>query len=140
MKTVIVVILVIVALASLVSITINARTPTGVYSTIGPMLDTPVGIKQDFRVNCGTSATDLLVPMDGGTAGYPMPASAVYVAPTAGSTVLVRVGTTDVTTSTGFQIGTDARDGVGVSLDAKGPLRCISEGAAQQVDVIVGRQ
>ena len=112
---------------------------------VEPMLTNPVALKRSFHVNCasvdaGTAVTDVLVPMDGGTSGNPMPASTVYVAPVASSSVKVRVGSSDVTASTGFQVGTSARDGAGVSMDAKGPIRCKSEGAAQKVDVIVGVQ
>jgi hypothetical protein len=67
-------------------------------------------------------------------------ADTIYVAPTSGSAVTVRVGPRDVTSSTGFIVGTGARDGVGVSLDAKGNVFCTSTGAAQDVDVVTGKR
>lgn len=112
--------------------------------TIQPLLDTPIVLQQNYRVNCGASTdpapTDLLVPMDGGVAAYPIVAETVYVAPIVGSSVNVRVGNTSVNANLGFNIGASGRDGPGVSMDAKGPLRCQSTGAAQQVDVITGRR
>lgn len=120
---------------------VRARADT---QQVGPMLANPVVIQQDYRVSCGTvdggAATDCAVPMDGGSAANPVKGESWYIAPIAGSSVNVRVGTTDVTSSTGFEVGASGRDGAGISMDARGPIRCKSEGAAQQVDVIVGRQ
>jgi len=109
--------------------------------TIGPRLSAPVKLRRSYRINCssvdaGSTVADCLIPVDGGvTVG---PASSVYVAPTAGSSVKVRVGSADVTSATGFEVGTGARDGVGVTVDAAG-CWCKSEGAAQAADVVVAQ-
>lgn len=109
---------------------------------VGPRLASPVKLRRSFKINCGTvdggAAVECGVPLDGGTAGQPVPASSIYVAPNAGSTVKVRVGASDVSSSTGFQVGTGARDGVGVTVDAAG-CWCKSEGAAQAADVVLAQ-
>lgn len=120
-------------------------------SFVAPMLIVPADpfpVVQggQWTINCssvdaGTAVADLLAP-DGGVTKR---VDTVYVAPVVGSSVKVRVGYAadiggaDLTASTGFELGSGARDGVGVSLNARGRLRCKSEGAAQLVDVIAGR-
>lgn len=123
--------------------------------TVSPLLAGALNTGGQWRVLCasmdGGAPTDLMVPTDGGTAGIRVPAEAIYVAPTEGSSVNVHVGfnTTSagrpsgaISASTGFIVGTTGRDGVGVSLDAKSGSNpaCLSSGAAQAVDVIAGRQ
>lgn len=109
----------------------------------------PLRSGTQFRVNCpqvdGGTVADLLVPMDGGIAGARVRTDSIYVAPVSGTTQLrVGFGST-LTPSKGFELGlagSSARDGVGVTLDlteASLPT-CVSEGNAQQVDVITGRQ
>lgn len=123
-------------------------------AAIGPMAPSgPTRVGRQYRVSCesqtdGGSPVELLVPMDGGTAGKPIEADDIYVAPIKSSTVNVRVGfgktgADKLTSSTGFEVGnTSARDGTGVSLNATSSAvpTCISDGARQQVDVIMGRQ
>ena len=108
-----------------------------------PRLDTPISRLENFQVNCssmdGGAPVSCLTPMDGGTTGIERPASSVYVAPIAGASVKIRVGGSDVTQNLGFELGPSARDGVGLSVDARHSW-CISEGAAQRADVVVGRQ
>ncbi len=110
---------------------------------VGPQLSAPIKLRKSFRILCssvdaGTTTTECGVPVDGGTAGYPIPASSIYIAPAAASSVKVRVGSADVTSATGFEVGTGARDGVGVTVDATG-CWCKSEGAAQAADVVVAQ-
>lgn len=108
-------------------------------------MDQPVVGRGQFRVNCasvdaGVTDTDALIPMDGGVAE--VATDSVYIAPIVGSSVKVRVGfgANGLGAGTlGWEVGSSARDGAGVSLDAKN-ARCKSEGAAQQVDVIYGRR
>lgn len=141
----------VVGMAAMVSITF-ASSEHDHSPMLGPLAPIgPVRQGHQFRVLCpqldaGTVA-ELLVPTDGGTAGIPIDADAIYVAPISGSTVNVRVGFNKagsgiLTPSTGFEVGTSGRDGVGIAMDTtKSPNPvCVSTGNAQAVDVIVGRQ
>lgn len=136
---------------------VNAATVTSPQGevTVAPLLAGALNTGGQWRVLCasmdGGAPTDLMIPTDGGTAGIRVPAEAIYVAPTEGSSVNVHVGFNATSTgrpsgaisaSTGFIVGTTGRDGVGVSLDAKSGSNpaCLSSGAAQAVDVIAGRQ
>lgn len=140
--------LVVVAMATLTFIGVSSeRRDHEVASTLARSLHDdiaplapvgPVRIGTQFTVTC---------PASGGTPLTLNPSAfdldSLYVAPKAGSSVKVRAGYgSTLTASTGFEIGTSARDGVGVSLTTtKGSdPRCISEGAAQDVDVILGRE
>lgn len=115
-----------------------------------PEVMAPIGairIGRQFRVNCasmdGGAATDMLVPMDGGTASIRVDADTIYVAPISTSAVEIRVGLGgDVTSSTGFEVGTSGRDGTGLAIDLTNSAKpyCMSTATAVQADVIVGRQ
>lgn len=119
------------------------------HEPIGPRLDTSLANGRTYKVKCasmdGGAVTDLMVPFDGGTAGIRVNANSIYVAPDESSTINVHVGfatqqtSAALTQSLGFIVGTTGRDGVGVSMDAKG-ASCISAGAIQEVDVITGKQ
>lgn len=107
---------------------------------VRPQLSQPVKMRQSFLINCasmdGGAATECGVPMDGGSVGKPIPASSLYVAPVVGSSVKIRVGPSDVNQNKGYEVGTSARDGVGVQADVSG-CYCMSEGAAQKADVVI---
>lgn len=118
--------------------------------SVEPMLSTPISLKKTYRVDCADdTATNVLVPMDGGSASNPIPASSIYVAvcdldvdggPSTCTTARnVRVGGSDVHEDVGFELGASGRDGYGVSLDARGAW-CAGVAGAQQVDVVVGMQ
>lgn len=127
-----------------------SRAERELATPIEPMLSTPIALKKTYRVNCADdAATNVLVPMDGGSSSNPIPASSIYVAvcdldvdggPSTCTTARnVRVGGSDVHEDVGFEIGASGRDGYGVSLDAKGAW-CAGVAGTQQVDVIVGTQ
>jgi hypothetical protein len=144
-----------VAMVAIVAITLitawakdTSRAERALVTEVGPMLDGPVNLNRSFRVNCASAtATNVLVPMDGGSSAYPVPASSIYVAPcefdndggpaTCTTQRDVRVGSSAVTINTGFDVGAGGRDGPGISMDAKGAW-CAGVGGAQQVDVVVG--
>lgn len=118
----------------------------------GARNDMPVIMQQEYRVSCATVdggvATDVGKPMDGGTTGVDINGTTWYIAPcTSGSTGCtgtnkIRVGTFSpgVTAQKGQEFGSGARDGVGGTIEAYGNIGCVSEGAAQQADVLVGRR
>lgn len=112
------------------------------HAGVGPSLASAVKIRAAFQINCGTIdggvAVECGVPMDGGTAGYPVAASSVYVAPVSGSSVNVRIGPSTVTSATGFEVGSTGRDGPGLSADVTG-CWCKSAGAAQRADVVIAQ-
>lgn len=120
----------------------NARALRSAASDdVGPRLDNPLSDPRSFKVSCGTvdggAATDDRVPMDGD--GNPIPSESVFVSNH--NATCVRVSGSDVTSTNGVEIGTAAtcNDGPNVNIEGR-IVKCKSEGAAQVVDVTLGRR
>lgn len=120
---------------------IDAVASADEYEAVRPLLDLPLSNPRSYRVSCGTVdggvATDARVPFDGG--GPALPAEDVFVSNH--NATCVRVSGTDVTSTNGVEIGTGAGciDGPNVNMEARF-VDCKSEGAAQFVDVTLGRR
>jgi len=108
-------------------------------ASVGPTLDTPLSDPRSFKVSCGTvdggAATDMRIPMDGG--GPPVQSESFWFTNT--SSTCVRVSGSDVTATTGQEIGSGCPGGESAAMDAR-VGKCQSEGAAQQIDVTLGRR
>lgn len=107
----------------------------------------PARVAAQYHVECPPSDEDpaeILVPMDGGTAGRPMKADSIYIAPISDGGVDIRVGFGEaLTASTGFVVGPTGRDGAGMPAEVteSSDPRCISTTTdPAKADVVVGRQ
>lgn len=106
-------------------------------------MDPPIRGGLQYKITCPSVDAGVAVARLDAPDGGALSMDTLYVAPVVGSSVNVRVGfgsVADVTASTGLEVGTSGREGVGVGLDVSNSAKpeCKSEGAAQQVDVIPG--
>lgn len=102
-------------------------------------LDNPVADISDVELTVPAARTKLtsITPTTGTwTGSY----ETVYIAN--GLTTCIRVGGPTLTTTSGFEVGSGCRDGVGVSLDARGAIYVMDDGGGTVagVDIIKGNR
>ncbi len=113
------------------TIAVSAGIPTAIA------LANPVSNVDDVEITVPAAKAKLtsITPTSGTWQSY----SSVYIAN--GLTTCIRVGGPSLTATSGFEVGSGCRDGVGISLDATGDIWVMDDGGGTVagVDVIRGK-